>query len=517
MTARLPLDLKYFKDLVQERTGLTFDRTREEILRRKVAEAMEQRGYRSRAELYSALRNDEVAFLEFVNHLTINETYFFREPQYLQLLTDHLVPGLLAGKKAGEKIKIISAGCSTGEEPYSIAIALWEKFAEKTSDLFAIVGADLNSLALEKAEGGVFGKLSFRGCEELVRSRYFEPSRFGLFKIKTAVRGLVQFVRFNLLSEHYPRLLGKADVVFYRNVSIYFDPPTQRKILTSLASIVNAGGYVVFSASETFSHKDVGALSLIESQGLFYYQKLSQGEAHLEVCNPSVLAADSTGSWRSSENAKARSGGKTAGRVTATMAVCPAEKPAVARVSSGVCGFSPAAAPEVLFQEALVCFRRKEHGRAFQLAERLQECKGYRAKAYLLGGCVLLNREKIQEAGELFGKALKMDALDLEAHLLLGLTAKNSGETDRAIKCFSKALYVQNSCWMAHYFLAEIYLSIGNAKKALGFYGTLLKIIESTAVEKSNLIFFPISFKREDLLHLCRRKIAAISETNYGI
>jgi chemotaxis protein methyltransferase CheR len=174
-------------------------------------------------------------------------------------------------------------------------------------------------------------------------------------------------------------------------------------------------------------------------------------------------------------------------------------------------------APEELFHEALVCFRRKEHGRASLLAERLQACECYRVKAYLLSGCILMNGEKPQEAGELFGKALQIDGLDLEAHMLLGLTAKNSGETEKAIKCFHNALYVQNSCWMAHYFLAEIYLSGGNSKKALGYYDTLLKILEKPSDEKPRLTFFPISFKREDLLHLCRRKIASISGKSHGL
>ncbi|NTW88353.1 MAG: hypothetical protein HGB26_04340 [Desulfobulbaceae bacterium] len=512
MTGSSFFDLKYFKDLIQGRVGLTFDRTREEILRQKIAEAIVQRGCRSEADLYTALREDEGYFLEFVNHLTINETYFFREPQFLELLTGHLVPELLAGKKAGEKIKIISAGCSTGEEPYTIAIALSEKFAEKTNNLFSIVGADINSKALEKAEGGTYGKLSFRGSDELLQSKYFEPEGCGLFRIKASIRNLVQFIRFNLLSDDYPQLFCRADIVFYRNVSIYFDPPTQRKILIGLASIINEGGYVVFSASETYSHKDIGALSLVESKGLFYYKKISRRDGG--TCSVSSPEIPRSGNVRrympgNFQELNSRRGCPKA----------PAPLPAALGKKSEICSSisQEVSASEDLFQEALVCFRKKEHDRALQLAERLHSCRRYRGKAYLLTGCVFLNRDKIREAGELFGKALQIDDLDLEAHLLLGLTAKNSGETVKAIECFSKALYFLDSCWMAHYFLAEIYLSIGVFKKALGYYGALLRIIENGSADKPNLTFFPISFKREDLLHLCRMKIASISETNHGI
>jgi chemotaxis protein methyltransferase CheR len=516
MTGGLPLDLKYFKDLVQERAGLTFDNTREEILRQKISEVMGQRGYRSRAQLFSALLNNDAVFLDFVNHLTINETYFFREPQYLQLLTSHLVPEILTGKKKGEKIKIISAGCSTGEEPYSIAISLLEKFGEETANLFSIAGFDLNSTALEKAEAGLYGNLSFRGNDEQVRSRYFEASRFGLFSLKPLVRDLVEFTRFNLLSEDYPKLLRMADVVFYRNVSIYFDSPTQRKILTGLASILNDGGCVVFSASETFSHQDIGGLSLIESQGLFYFQKIRCAKDQPAGVNPPSSSGDSTGRWRLPGMARERSGQKTAPAKGGALPVFPTGKSGKGGVGLGE---SPEelVGPEELFQEALTCFRRKDHVRASQLAESLQACESHRAKAYLLRGCVLLVEGKLQAAEELFGKALQLDGLDLEAHLLLGLAAKNSGETAKAIKCFHNALYVQNSCWMAHYFLAEIFLAAGNFPKALKYYDSLLKILEKTSDEKPRLTFFPISFKREDLLHLCRRKIASISENSHGL
>jgi len=507
------LDLKYFKDLVQKRTGLTFDSTRENNLRQKINEMISQRGYRSRALLYAGLLDDDELFLDFVNQLTINETYFFREPQYLKLLTTHLVPLIIAGKKKGEKIKIISAGCSTGEEPYSIAISLMEKFGEDTSRSFAIIGFDINSMALEKAEVGIYGKLSFRGCDDLIRTKYFETGRFGIYQLNTAVRELVQFRRFNLLDNEYPPSLCKADVIFYRNVSIYFDQPTQRKILTGLAANLNEGGYVVFSSSETFSHHDIGALSLIESHGLFYYQKINGAIDQNPQIN-SLVYSDNNIRHRPPVNIDlARFRKKIVPKVQVTTmgssSVPMAEKENQA-ISAGQT--IELADPDSLFHEALISFRKKDHARALHLAEILQACDAFRGKAYLLVGCVLMNGEKIREARDLFNKALQIDPLDLEAHMLLGLAAKNCGETDMAITCFNKALYVQNSCWMAYYFLAEIHLSVGKNKKALGYYDTLAKILGNNSTEKLHLIFFPISFQREDLIHLCRKKISYLSE-----
>lgn len=518
MTGRVAFDLKYFKDLVRERTGLTFDSTREEILRQQVAEVMGQRGCRSRAELFALLRDDHGAFLDFVNRLTINETYFFREPQYLQLLTSHLVPELLAGKPPGEKIKIISAGCSTGEEPYSIAIALLESLGADAGRLFTVIGFDLNSAALEKAENGVYGKLSFRGVDEQFRLKYFEADRGDQFKLKAAVKELVRFTRFNLLSADYPSLFNGADVIFYRNVSIYFDPPTQRKILTGLASVLGEKGHVIFSSSETFSHQDIGGLALVENQGLFYFRKTGLAEDGVAENRAAALPRTSFARRRLGE------GPALNGRTVPLGAKLQSLGAGRRSPSGGALGKTDSAGTstgakdsEALFRKAMDCFRMKDLGRASRLAEQLHSCECFRAKGYLLSGCILLNEERVQEAAEFFSRAVQADDLLLEAHMLLGLAAKKSGEDDKAIKCFHNALYIQDSCWLAHYYLAEIHLAGGNARKALGYYGTLKNILEKPGAVMPGLIFFPGAYSREDLLHLCRRKIAAMSEAAHGL
>ncbi|MBU0676224.1 MAG: tetratricopeptide repeat protein [Proteobacteria bacterium] len=510
MTGKQPLDLQHFKDLVHERAGLTFDNTREEILRQKVAEVMCQKGLRSRTELFTSLLHDEGAFLDFVNHLTINETYFFREPQYLDLMMSPLVPELLARQKDDEKIKIISAGCSSGEEPYSIAMSLMETYGDDTSRMFSVIGFDINSMALAKAAEGIYGKLSFRGRdEEAIRARYFDQGRYGLIKLKPVIKDLVRFTRFNLLSDEYPELIRGADIIFYRNVSIYFNSSVQRKILTGLAAIMNYGGAVVFSSSETFSHKDIGLLSLVEAKGLFYYRKSDPAEHKKDGLEaPSAKGAAPP----SPLLRQPRRGALKKPMKAKTHHASPCVVAAQAGSVKGGIG-TPSAQSQTtddLFWEAVACFRKKEQDRAMLLAEKLKDCPCHRGKAYLLCGCILMNGKRPREAEEQFRKALDVDELDIEAHLLLGLSARNSGENDRAITSFNKAMYVQHSCWMAHYFLAESYLAKGNAKKARGYYDSLLKILENELADEPPLVFFPISFKREDLLHLCRRKLAVI-------
>ena len=186
-------------------------------------------------------------------------------------------PGVVSHKKTGDKIRIISAGCSTGEEPYSLVIAVMEKYGAAANAFCTVIGADIDGDAVCKAEKGVYNTLSFRGLSDDLRERYFEPMPGNQHRIKDFIRERVEFRRLNLLSDDYPSEFSGADVIFYRNVSIYFEPDVQKHIFTKLAGILNENGYLFVSSTETLSH-NIGVLSLVEINGIFLYEK------HIEIC-----------------------------------------------------------------------------------------------------------------------------------------------------------------------------------------------------------------------------------------
>jgi chemotaxis protein methyltransferase CheR len=508
----LKLDLNHFKELVKQRVGLTFDNTREDILRRNIAELLRRKVYSSRAELFNDLLHDEAVFADFVDGLTINETYFFREPRYLRLLADHLAPDLLGARQNGEKIKIVSAGCSTGEEPYSIAMTLLDKYGSSVGSRFSLFGIDIDSSALGRARAGLFGKLSFRNEESLAQKQYFEQKAAGLFQIKPEVGKLVNFARVNLLDPVYPEVARGADIIFYRNVSIYFDAATQRKIFRSLAASLNETGYVVFSSSETFSHRDNDCLDLVETAGLFYFRKNSATGSETAGLRQIVNREDTAKAPR----------GRVAKGPPGDIAKSGTRRAPLAPASPGLPGKAGEHGgrgedPAALFQAAMDCFTRKEHAPALVLLERLLRHEDFQAKACILKSCILLNARKFAEAEDLLHKALLIDELDLDAHMLLGLIARNTGAYSKAAHCFQKALYVEHSCWMAHYFLAEIHREKGESAKAGRAYDSVLRILENGDGDGRRLKFFPISFQRRDLIHLCRQKIAAIQEGSHGV
>ena len=165
----------------------------------------------------------------FANHLTIGETHFFREIRGLEILTSHIVPNWMDQHAADERrlLRIWSAGCATGEEPYSIAMALRERVPGLMHRRIAVYGTDLNTNSLGIARQGLYGEWSFRGVPSALKSKYFRPREKGRWIISPVIQQSVSFDYFNLAGDIYPQWFAKTtaiDVIYCRNVLMYLTP-----------------------------------------------------------------------------------------------------------------------------------------------------------------------------------------------------------------------------------------------------------------------------------------------------
>lgn len=195
------------------------------------------------------LERSDQAFIERISpHITVGETYFFRDRKALNSFKTEIVPQLSSSAK--RPIKIWSAGCSTGEEPYSLAMIL-EDSTLALGDGFRVYGTDLNGNSLKKAKRGIYGRWSFRGMNEAEVLRYFEPFEEGLFRIKDRYRSRVSFDSINLIDSALPWRNGEIDVIFCRNVMMYFDDKSRRKVLQSFMEALSPEGWLVVAACET--------------------------------------------------------------------------------------------------------------------------------------------------------------------------------------------------------------------------------------------------------------------------
>lgn len=188
--------LDLFKALVVKHCGLQLEGVAEARLSKAIKTLSAETGLTHAPALIEKLKQDSAAFDSFVSHLTVNETYFFREPKAINWLVNTYLPQRLAEK--GAPLAILSAGCSSGEEPYSLAMALFERYGERATRLFTLVGGDVDRQVLAKARQGVYSGMAFRALPPALKQRFFSRHQTH-YKISEQLRNWVTFQPFNLL------------------------------------------------------------------------------------------------------------------------------------------------------------------------------------------------------------------------------------------------------------------------------------------------------------------------------
>lgn len=249
----LPDDVfRLLRDAIYQRSGMWFSDSSKFLLQKRLAPRVRALSFDSFQKYYYFLQYDPRAAAEYdqiFDAVTTNETYFFREPAQLAAFTEEIVPELLE-KKAVRKIRIWSAGCSSGEEPYSIAMLLTEKgWYERAS--FEIFASDINQGVLARARRGVYRENSFRATTPEMRRKYFEQESDTTWKIRDSIRNRVSFGRVNLYDQSRVALLGQLDVVLCRNVIIYFNDASKRAVVGHFHERLIDGGYLLLGHSES--------------------------------------------------------------------------------------------------------------------------------------------------------------------------------------------------------------------------------------------------------------------------
>lgn len=213
--------------------------------------------------------------------LTVGETYFFRERRSFEALERHVLPELLRARKHMRRLRLWSAGCCTGEEPYSIAMLLAGLIADSEAWNITLLATDINPEFLRKAHDGVYGEWSFRDTPDWVRARWFRRTRAGRYALDERIRRHVNFSFLNLADDSYPSLTTNTnamDVIFCRNVLMYFTAARARAVVANLHRALVDGGWLIVGPSET-SHTLFADFTTVTFDGAILYRKPAAGES----------------------------------------------------------------------------------------------------------------------------------------------------------------------------------------------------------------------------------------------
>jgi chemotaxis protein methyltransferase CheR len=257
LTPEIPMstdEFRLLRDFVYQHCGLNFTEDSKYLLVKRLGKRLQLHNLKTFKDYYYFLRynpNKDQELTEVIDQLTTNETYFFREDFQLRTFVEDVLPEVrkrkeLEGKKT---LRIWSAGCSSGEEPYTIAMLLlnlpWLK-----SWRIEVIGTDISQRVLHMAREGVYGEASFRSTDALLKQQFFVDYE-GKSRIKDEVRNLVSISHLNLFDTTRIALLGKMDVIFCRNVIIYFDPAGKKNVIENFFQRLVPDGFLLLGHSES--------------------------------------------------------------------------------------------------------------------------------------------------------------------------------------------------------------------------------------------------------------------------
>jgi len=444
--------LSRLSDFLESQMGLHFPRARWRDLERGIAAASRESGY-AEAEGYihwllsAPLSRTQIEGL--ASHLTVGETYFFREKQSLDILEQKILPELLRERAQSEKyLRIWSAGCCSGEEPYSIAMLLHRLIPDLENWNLTILATDINPQFLRKAALGVYGAWSFRDTPGWLKERYFKRRHDGRFEIQPGIRRMVTFSYLNLAEDAYPSLVNSTnamDVIFCRNVLMYFAQERGRKVVDKLHRSLVEGGWLITSPTET-SNVQFSAFTAVQFPGAFLYRRIAAGGA------PTVVAGHSDPCYD--------------GKAAAAQAPMP-----VATSESGALSVDLSAfAPEILRETGGEQAKEAEDADSLKHDERETPWRKARACA---------DEGRLVEATEWCEKAIAADKLNPAHYYLLATIEQERGQSEAAERSLSRALYLEPDFALAHFALGNLCLSGGRQREARRHFGNALTLLRA--------------------------------------
>ena len=246
-------EYRLLRDLVSERLGVWFGPESRLSLERRLRERLVVHGLQTYGDYYQLLKygpSPEAEWEEACELLTTHETYFFREDYQLRAFKNEVLPIVAERGKQRQRLHLWSAGCSTGEEAYTIAILVLESGLFEGWDV-RVYGSDLSKRCIAAARRGVYGPASFRTTSDGAKEKWFVPAEMGSFSVAPQVRALCHFGQMNLLDEERTHLVGRCDVIFCRNVVIYFDAPARRRVIEMFYGRLVSGGVLLLGHAES--------------------------------------------------------------------------------------------------------------------------------------------------------------------------------------------------------------------------------------------------------------------------
>jgi chemotaxis protein methyltransferase CheR len=444
--------LLQISEFVAEHLALNFPKERWSDLERNITAAATEFGYTEvenfiQRIMSSPMTHEHVEIL--TTHLTINETYFWREPETFEALEQSILPELIRSRQEKKRIRIWSAGCSTGEEPYSIAIALHRAIPQIKDWNITILATDINPRILHRATAGLYSQWSFRNSPQWLKEKYVSLKEKDIFEIIPEIKRMVKFEYLNLADNVFPSPLNDTnamDIIFCRNVLMFFSEKRRSQVVRGLFNSLIQNGYLVVSASE-LSLQSLSEFTAMNFPGMILYQKTSkklkvqqQIPVEVPVHTPMVF------SWPLSP-------------VNTIVEI----EPQIRKIENDI--FQETKIPDhihSLFDEAVVSYAQGNYAdviEKLQIDDQTSEERILLIRAYA-------NQGKLDGALQSCEKAIAADKLNPGLHYLYATILQENNQLDEAVTSLKRAIFLDSNFVLSYYSLGKIYQRLGNVKSA---------------------------------------------------
>lgn len=490
-----------FRQCIENSTGIYIDDSKQNSLKISMDTRMDVLGIKDYDAYYSFIITNAIGkkeFDELLNLILIKETFFFRDENQLKVLTKNILPELIERKK-GMEVKIWSAGCATGEEPYSIEIAIMESPLPNNINV-SIYATDISAEVIKKAKEGIYSKSSMRAIGSTTLSRYF-TQKGGRYYLNDLVKQKVHFDSVNLIKPYFPIEGNSFDIVFCKNVIIYFRLDTVKTVIRRFYNALADGGCLFVGHSESLWQIS-GDFELEEISGVFIYRKDGR--------NRNVPATK----WFEQKEKAVNS------MVFAYQKMPP---PLKGEVSRQITHTAQTVRGKVVPQE--IDLKRKRNlsewikkgvqppdGNYETVLEDIEEVlqrEPNNMDGHLLAGKIYANMGLYDKALKRGLDVLEVNDLSTDAYLLIGGIYYKIGEKEKAISSFKKAIYLDNNSILSHYYLGNLYKDANLIEQAIKEYKNVIHIFETSSENEERLVGEVFTVKQ--LKEICVRNIEILT------
>jgi len=455
---------KKIQSVIMQQVGLAIPDSRVMQLKLALCQIAQTEGYETLEAfvddlLMSPITRREIELI--AKKLTINESYFLREERCFEVLKSKMIPDIIEMRDQDDKtIRIWCAGCSTGEEPYSVAMTLYSIQKSLKDWSIEILGTDIDTDALAKAQKGIYTEWSFRNTPHWIKERFFVKNSKGLYVLNDNIKEMVEFKYLNLAEEQYPKWVGTTkgiDIIFCRNVLMYFTPIVVEKVIARFRRCLTSNGCLIVSVTETSSTLFSDFETESSTDFIFYRKTNLNTDAHIkEKKHP--MTRKGINRVKKSVNTKHK-------RKTQT------------RKSRGV--LQPKMSQIECLDHAKKCFDKGLFDEVIHYLQHIPKTYSHNIDCLQLLARTYANVGKLNEAREVIEEAIALSKLEPSVYILNADILQEMGFVQDAIQSIKKVIYLNDQLALAHFTLGNLYLKSNDTQGALKYFKNALKLLEN--------------------------------------